>query len=490
MALFFASYLLTLQLAMSQTNPLIEYEPENIDGAVLANTGAGGSTYDLDLSSALASNLASIEDVDAQCKELCFTDAEETCVKVPLDIDTAAIPNLSFEVLLKQRAYHEHLAWIMSNDDGAFDRSIIMEDSRYGSGNKLALGVGGTYTSVTNSLALNEYRHLVAVWQGGAGGTASLYLDGVLQQTTAIQRNSVSNLNYFCLNDNAGHANHAWNGCMNVVRVYDSALTAAEVSSLHQQAVEKLTSCSCSDEDCDDGDICNGAEFCADGQCTSGDDVECPANFLCSSERQQCVRDCETFAIDGYLRDCSEEFDYVKTDVAGVSSQASDNQEGLAALEPLVSANTGNLASATANVEEINAVIGGERTGWVESDSILDQLTALNARLVDIDSLLARMNAVEASLDAIEERLFGFAPQTGEGENSENSFTSPAETASTPLVTINGYEVHWTGVFTMLTVVLLAWFVYNLNSCCRRRRKEYRAVYVDSCDDQEAGLKQ
>eukprot|EP00485_Elphidium_margaritaceum_P020577 CAMPEP_0202725828 /NCGR_PEP_ID=MMETSP1385-20130828/184300_1 /ASSEMBLY_ACC=CAM_ASM_000861 /TAXON_ID=933848 /ORGANISM="Elphidium margaritaceum" /LENGTH=476 /DNA_ID=CAMNT_0049392033 /DNA_START=53 /DNA_END=1483 /DNA_ORIENTATION=+ len=321
----------------------------------------------------------------------------------------------------------------------------------------------------------------------------------------------------------------------------------------------------CADEDCDDGDICNGEEFCLDGSCTSGDELSCPADFVCSSSQQRCVRDCETFAIDGYLRDCSEEWDSSQVEMVAVINQASDNLESIAALQPLVAANTATLdtvatnvdevnaviggeriswsesdtildqlaalnarvtdidalllrmdavesrldsesiaalqplvAANTAtldtvatNVDEVNAVIGGERISWSESDTILDQLAALNARVTDIDALLLRMDAVESRLDSIEERLFGFAPQTAEGENADNSFTSPAETASAPVVTINGYEVHWMGVFTALTVLLLAVNVvlFAQNCCCRRKKKEYRAVYADSDDQVEAGLK-
>jgi len=247
----------------------------------------------------------------------------------------------------------------------------------------------------------------------------------------------------------------------------------------------------CADEDCDDGDICNGEEFCLDGSCTSGDELSCPADFVCSSSQQRCVRDCETFAIDGYLRDCSEEWDSSQVEMVAVINQASDNLESIAALQPLVAANTETIDTVATNVDEVNAVIGGERISWSESDTILDQLAALNARVTDIDALLLRMDAVESRLDSIEERLFGFAPQTAEGENADNSFTSPAETASAPVVTINGYEVHWMGVFTALTVLLLAVNVvlFAQNCCCRRKKKEYRAVYADSDDQVEAGLK-
>jgi len=118
-----------------------------------------------------------------------------------------------------------------------------MRDNRF-VGLKLALGVGAEYESDVLPLALNEYTHLVAVWEGGAGGTASLYLDGELRQTVDIRRDSQSNTNYFCLNTNAGSPeNHAWIGCMSQVRVYNYAVTADEVAQLFEDATSKINSC-------------------------------------------------------------------------------------------------------------------------------------------------------------------------------------------------------------------------------------------------------
>jgi len=314
--------------------------------------------------------------------------------------------------------------------------------------------------------------------QDGACDTKTCFSDQAL--TNDYSESSSIAITVFA---SAGVDGIHWDGVTEVCtggNQVDSTLTLTCTRALH-----------CADEDCDDGDVCNGVEYCLDGQCASGDALECPFDFVCSTERQRCVRDCETFAIDGYLRDCSEEYDYIKTDIAGVIDQASDNLESIVSLQTQVANNTEDLATVISNVDEVNAVIGGERASWGDSEAILDQLTTLNDRMNDVDSLLTRMDAVEARLDTIEERLFGYAPQTAEGENAENSFTSPDELAgsSTPLITVNGYQMNWVGVAVAATVLLLAINVVLLvnNFCCGKggkSRKQYRVVYQDSSDEQ------
>eukprot|EP01084_Bolivina_argentea_P041429 76454_1 len=72
---------------------------------------------------------------------------------------------------------------------------------------------------------------------------------------------------------------------------------------------DKLTGCGTTDITCkDDGNVCNGDEGCSEGICISdGNAPECEDWQVCEPGRG-CICNCHEFDIDGFLLDCSDEF--------------------------------------------------------------------------------------------------------------------------------------------------------------------------------------
>ena len=103
------------------------------------------------------------------------------------------------------------------------------------------MGVGGVYTG-SSILTNGVYTHLVAVFEGGSGGTSKLYINGVLiqEETNVVTSNGYD---YICINNNPGHTGHGWHGCMSELRIYDSALSDEEIQLLFEEAEVKEESC-------------------------------------------------------------------------------------------------------------------------------------------------------------------------------------------------------------------------------------------------------
>merc|ERR1711992_375148 len=87
-----------------------------------------------------------------ECKELCMAGnaPRSQCLRVPIMLNSDSTPDLTYELLLKQTSFNKFgRGWIMSADDGAYDRSILMDDSRFGG---VALGVGRSYDAFRGSV--------------------------------------------------------------------------------------------------------------------------------------------------------------------------------------------------------------------------------------------------------------------------------------------------------------------------------------------------
>jgi len=250
----------------------------------------------------------------------------------------------------------------------------------------------------------------------------------------------------------------------------------------------------CVDEDCSDGNICNGEETCIDGECVSPNDFECPSGFLCSSERARCVRDCSLFAIDGYLRDCSEEFDEVK-------SEAADAAEVMSTIYSAVEVLQTTTSSLSDNVDDINGIIGGEQENWASSTSILDQLAVLNELLTQVEELTTELASTQAQLDSLQTVVEAFAPNFDQGENVDNSFTSPDEVnagAAGVVPDTSGWHLdyNWIEIGIVLAIILLTVnaVICIQNVCCSASRKTRRyqrvARYSSANEDENVKINQ
>ena len=109
--------------------------------------------------------------------------------------------------------------------------------------------------------------------------------------------------------------------------------------------------------DCNDGKYCNGEEYCDNGQCINGTDVQCRTHFVCDEDARECVRDCNTFDIDGYLK-CSSSFASIGDSVTLINGEIDDldtrvtsNEGSISLLVDAVDVNKGNITALRAEFQ-------------------------------------------------------------------------------------------------------------------------------------------
>ena len=127
--------------------------------------------------------------------------------------------------------YLENIAnsrgWVFGHEQSGYDRTILMHDSRFGSG--VASAVGKTWQPWTNgggNAPTKEWVHVTAVFR--QNGDSYVYLNGVRSDNTVVATN----------NDGKGelwigrpHWGGHWVDCwVKEVKVFDYALSDADVT--------------------------------------------------------------------------------------------------------------------------------------------------------------------------------------------------------------------------------------------------------------------
>ena len=160
---------------------------------------------------------------------LCFNSSMDNVTLINYSTSSAVRPNLTMEIWYKPKAYSDGRDWIFGHDDGGFDRSIILHDSRfYG----LAMGIGNVYNSTLGYPPLGQWVHIVAVYS--SDGVATLYqnggdLSGGSQQSMTVSDDSDVGLNGSTNSDNQ------LIGCFAQIQMTNRVVSAEEVVDLYAE---------------------------------------------------------------------------------------------------------------------------------------------------------------------------------------------------------------------------------------------------------------
>ena len=158
-----------------------------------------------------------------------FDAQESSIIALPVDINPAALPQMTVGMWVKLRTRANDQGWVFGHDDGGYDRSLNLHDARYGYGVAGGTGVEPHYSPL--QLSLNEWHFVAAVYDRDQA-TATYYADGAWQ---TVYANPGSAHPTTTLGGLAQFMGHTVNGLVDEVVLFDRALTPQELDQLRSE---------------------------------------------------------------------------------------------------------------------------------------------------------------------------------------------------------------------------------------------------------------
>lgn len=157
---------------------------------------------------------------------------------LPVNINPSVLPQMTMGMMVNLRsvANGNSLGWVIGHDNGGFDRSLALTDSRYSYGVAGGTGVSPHSSSLVKLKDNLDSWHYIAVSYDASTQTAIFYADGVTQQVFANPGVGLVNATLGGLNS---FANHTIDGLVDEVFIFDRALTGAELDQVFSDFSQK-----------------------------------------------------------------------------------------------------------------------------------------------------------------------------------------------------------------------------------------------------------
>ena len=140
---------------------------------------------------------------------------------LPININPSQMTDCTISVWFKLLTVANNYGWLVSSDNGGYDRGVIVHDSRFGGG--VAPIPGAAYNSGLPAPTLNEWSHVVVVYR--QGGESAAFLNGVKSNTHSPTSNGdgLTTLAVGTIPHHGGsHAADAW---VKSITVWNEALS-------------------------------------------------------------------------------------------------------------------------------------------------------------------------------------------------------------------------------------------------------------------------
>ena len=175
---------------------------------------------------------------DEKIKAFHFDYSQSSLITCPYDISQSKHKELTIEVIFKlDEDFNADVTsgWIVGQDNGGYDRSLILSDNRYGG---MGQGIGSTYTSGISTPSAGVWHHAISTYRQGVVAGSFITLDGqVGAKTTARNGDGMPS---FTIGGLQNYANHGIKGYIKDVRIYEEAFDNAAAANAFDEVKEYL----------------------------------------------------------------------------------------------------------------------------------------------------------------------------------------------------------------------------------------------------------
>jgi hypothetical protein len=171
-----------------------------------------------------------------------FDGTNNSDLTIPVNISPSAYPQMTMGMFINVESIANNRGWVMGNDDGGYDRALMISDDRFGSG--LSAGVGHTYAS-----SLTNLGDTLGLWYGIAvsydqdAATATVYINDLAgNSTTQTVTTALGNgKNFASLGGLFQWGRHGVDALVDDVFIYDRALNKSELDVVFSEVPEPST---------------------------------------------------------------------------------------------------------------------------------------------------------------------------------------------------------------------------------------------------------
>jgi len=197
-----------------------------------ASQYSGGNTWG---NAQISCNLGSQTTYNSTMNGMYINGNRQSVITCPYEIGPARYPNLTMEVVFQLDTTYDPTAsygWIFGHDDGGYDRSFIISDTRFGGG--IGSGIGAVYDSGAATPSNGVWHHGLAVFRQGIVDGSYTALDGAISPVKATANNNEGEPNFTV----GGLANdfgfpHEMKGWIRYLNFYDGALDESQIEAMY-----------------------------------------------------------------------------------------------------------------------------------------------------------------------------------------------------------------------------------------------------------------
>jgi len=164
-------------------------------------------------------------------------DTNSKHVTLPVNINPRNMNDCTIVIGVYLVAKENNLGWVLSCDNGGYDRGIVLHDTRF-------KGMGmptGSNRSVWNNDTegqprMRQWMHIAAVYRHGSSANGSFHVDGTAAPISVMENNIWGGNHHITVGTNPLSPHNHWVNCwVKEVKVFNRALNGNEIKQLNNQ---------------------------------------------------------------------------------------------------------------------------------------------------------------------------------------------------------------------------------------------------------------